>query len=100
MYQNRHGRFTAVDPLLASGKSANPQTFNRFVYCLNSPLACIDPTGLFGEWYIKTTTEKKEDGGTVTTRTWEEFDSNPGDDWTRVEFGSRDYIRRDNACRR
>ncbi|MBK8150806.1 MAG: RHS repeat protein [Acidobacteria bacterium] len=32
MYENRHGRFTAVDPLLASGKSANPQTFNRFVY--------------------------------------------------------------------
>lgn len=27
MYENRHGRFTAVDPLLASGKSANPQTF-------------------------------------------------------------------------
>jgi RHS repeat-associated protein len=24
MYENRHGRFTAVDPLLASGKSANP----------------------------------------------------------------------------
>ncbi|MCZ2391539.1 MAG: hypothetical protein LC113_10735 [Acidobacteria bacterium] len=29
MYENRFGRFTAVDPLLASGKSANPQTFNR-----------------------------------------------------------------------
>ncbi len=26
MYENRHARFTAVDPLLASGKSANPQT--------------------------------------------------------------------------
>ena len=25
MYENRHGRFTAIDPLLASGKSANPQ---------------------------------------------------------------------------
>ncbi len=24
MYENRHGRFTAVDPLLASGKSAIP----------------------------------------------------------------------------
>jgi len=51
MYENRHGRFTAVDPLLASGKSANPQTFNRFVYCLNTPLACVDPTGLDGTWY-------------------------------------------------
>jgi RHS repeat-associated protein len=46
MYENRHARFTAVDPLLASGKSANPQTFNRFVYVMNNPLAYTDPTGL------------------------------------------------------
>ncbi|MBV6497448.1 MAG: hypothetical protein DYH05_08460 [Acidobacteria bacterium ACB1] len=35
MYENRFGRFTAVDPLLTSGKSANPQTFNRYVYVGN-----------------------------------------------------------------
>ncbi|MBK7706054.1 MAG: RHS repeat-associated core domain-containing protein [Acidobacteria bacterium] len=58
MYENRHGRFTAVDPLLASGKSANPQTFNRYTYVLNSPLVNTDPTGLqttqqrVGAWYI------------------------------------------------
>ncbi len=46
MYNNRHARFTAVDPLLASGKSANPQTFNRYVYVMNSPLNFTDPTGL------------------------------------------------------
>jgi RHS repeat-associated protein len=46
MYENRHGRFTAVDPLLASGKSANPQSFNRFTYVLNNPLAFTDPSGL------------------------------------------------------
>jgi RHS repeat-associated protein len=46
MYETRHARFTAVDPLLASGKSANPQTFNRFVYCLNNPLSYTDPSGL------------------------------------------------------
>jgi RHS repeat-associated protein len=45
-YQNRHGRFTAVDPLLASGKSADPQTFNRYAYVLNNPLILTDPTGL------------------------------------------------------
>jgi len=33
MYANRYGRFTAVDPLIASGKSANPQTFNRIYLC-------------------------------------------------------------------
>ncbi len=46
MYQNFHGRFTAVDPLLASGKSANPQTFNRYVYVLNNPLILTDADGL------------------------------------------------------
>ena len=52
MYQNQHGRFTAIDPLLASGKSANPQTFNRYAYGLNRPLALNDPTGLqAGKWY-------------------------------------------------
>jgi RHS repeat-associated protein len=36
MYENRYARFTAVDPLLASGKSANPQTFNRYIYVGNN----------------------------------------------------------------
>ncbi len=51
MYENRHGRFTAVDPLLASGKSANPQTFNRYVYVGNNPINRSDPSGL--EWVTK-----------------------------------------------
>jgi len=46
MYQNLHGRFTAIDPLLASGKSSNPQTFNRYVYVMNCPLVFIDPNGM------------------------------------------------------
>ncbi len=45
-YYNNHGRFTAVDPLLASGKSANPQTFNRYAYVMNRPLLLTDETGL------------------------------------------------------
>ncbi len=45
-YNNNHGRFTAVDPLLASGKSTNPQTFNRYAYTMNRPLILTDPTGL------------------------------------------------------
>jgi hypothetical protein len=35
-----------VDPLLASGKSANPQTFNRYIYVMNNPLLLTDPSGL------------------------------------------------------
>src|SRR5690606_20951657 len=45
-YYNNHGRFTAVDPLLASCKSADPQTFNRYAYTMNRPLNHVDPTGL------------------------------------------------------
>jgi len=45
-YQNAHGRFTAVDPLLTSGKSANPQTFNRYLYVMNNPIILSDPSGL------------------------------------------------------
>jgi RHS repeat-associated protein len=45
MYENRHGRFTAVDPLLASGKSADPQTFNRYSYTSNNPIIRIDANG-------------------------------------------------------
>ncbi|MEQ1923680.1 MAG: RHS repeat-associated core domain-containing protein [Pyrinomonadaceae bacterium] len=45
MYENRLGKFTAVDPLLASGQSADPQTFNRYAYVRNQPLALSDPSG-------------------------------------------------------
>jgi RHS repeat-associated protein len=45
-YNNIHGRFTAVDPLLASGKSGNPQSFNRYAYTMNQPLSMTDKTGL------------------------------------------------------
>lgn len=52
MYENRYGRFTAVDPLLASGESANPQTFNRYAYTSNNPIVRIDVNGL--DWYYHT----------------------------------------------
>ena len=49
MYENRYGRFTAVDPFLASGKSSSPQTFNRYVYVGNRPTRISDPKGL--DWW-------------------------------------------------
>jgi RHS repeat-associated protein len=45
-YNNAHGRFTSVDPLTASATIKNPQTFNRYSYCLNSPYKFTDPLGL------------------------------------------------------
>lgn len=40
------GRFMTPDPLMASAKVWNPQTWNRYAYALNNPLRFIDPTGM------------------------------------------------------
>ena len=47
-YASTHGRFTSIDPLMASAQPSNPQTFNRYSYVTNSPLTQIDPSGMFG----------------------------------------------------
>lgn len=44
-YNDLHGRFTTVDPLLASGNNSNPQTFNRYAYAGNNPTLRTDPNG-------------------------------------------------------
>ncbi len=70
MYENRHGRFTAPDPLLSSASPLDPQTFNRYTYTGNNPVNFTDPAGL--DYY------KDKDGNIK----W--FDDNPGQGWTNV----------------
>lgn len=69
MYESRYGRFTAVDPLLASGKSANPQSFNRYVYVGNNPLIATDPSGLQMGWAI----DKRDKSPTGENTPWVYF---------------------------
>lgn len=45
-YSGKHGRFTSVDPTLASIRLLDPQSFNRFAYIENDPLNYTDPSGL------------------------------------------------------
>ncbi len=45
-YSSSLGRFTSIDPLLASGRVSRPQSWNRYTYVLNNPLRLIDPDGL------------------------------------------------------
>jgi RHS repeat-associated protein len=71
-YANLQGRFTSADPLLASGRPADPQTWNRYVYCRNNPLVYVDPSGL--DWWYDS--EAKE-----ATPTW--YDKDPGGKWKR-----------------
>jgi RHS repeat-associated protein len=49
-YNSQHGRFTSVDPLVASADIRNPQSFNRYSYALNSPYKFTDPLGLIASW--------------------------------------------------
>lgn len=77
MYENRFGRFTAVDPLLASGKSATPQSFNRYVYVVNNPIALSDPSGLDPWWKGNCSNgrcEYRESKGKPTDGAWEAVD--------------------------
>ena len=45
-YSSTQGRFTSTDPLEASARLRNPQTWNRYTYVLNNPLRLVDPDGL------------------------------------------------------
>lgn len=45
-YAYAHGRFTSVDPYIGSDIQLNPQAWNRYAYCGNNPLICVDPSGL------------------------------------------------------
>ena len=40
------GRFTSVDPLMASAHASDPQSWNRYAYALNNPLKFIDENGM------------------------------------------------------
>jgi RHS repeat-associated protein len=44
-YSSNMGRFMSPDPSTLSERLANPQTWNRYTYALNSPLIIDDPTG-------------------------------------------------------
>jgi RHS repeat-associated protein len=45
-FSGAEGRFMTPDPLMASAKAYDPQTWNRYSYTLNNPLRFIDPDGL------------------------------------------------------
>ncbi|HYV25270.1 MAG TPA: RHS repeat-associated core domain-containing protein, partial [Pyrinomonadaceae bacterium] len=46
-HSNTQGRFTSPDPLVSSGRVESSQSWNRFSYVLNNPLAFTDPFGLY-----------------------------------------------------
>jgi len=47
-YSSTQGRWMSPDPYSGSYDSSDPQSFNRYAYARNNPLAVIDPSGLSG----------------------------------------------------
>ena len=46
-YRSSQGRWNTPDPAgLAAANPANPQSWNRYAYVLNNPMALVDPSGL------------------------------------------------------
>jgi RHS repeat-associated protein len=45
-YSNTQGRWLSPDPYAGSYDVSNPQSFNRYAYVLNNPLALVDRLGL------------------------------------------------------
>ncbi|QQS43060.1 MAG: RHS repeat-associated core domain-containing protein [Acidobacteriota bacterium] len=70
VYDSRHGRFTAVDPMIDSADASDPRTLNRYVYSLNDPVNLTDPDGLsvVDDWYVS------DDGKIEVYRTEDPFD--------------------------
>jgi RHS repeat-associated protein len=44
-YNQTQGRWMSPDPYSGSYDMSNPQTFNRYAYVMDAPLAFVDPTG-------------------------------------------------------
>jgi RHS repeat-associated protein len=85
-YGNGLGRFTGVDPLLESAKPNLPQSWNRFVYCLNNPLNLADPSGLDPVYYWMI------NGLHVERAAENQVDWYLHNGYTKVDFGSANTI--------
>jgi RHS repeat-associated protein len=66
-YGSLLARFTSADPLLASGRTSMPQTWNRYAYALNNPLRLIDPDGLMDTDPDTEEQKKREQGQPAQT---------------------------------
>jgi RHS repeat-associated protein len=89
-YNNLHGRFTAVDPMLASGRSADPQSFNRYAYVSNNPVNVTDPSGMIwsSSGFGFDAFSFADDGGTWDIKKYEIPDGK--DSRVRTDFVSKD----------
>ena len=88
-YSSVQGRFISPDPIFASSRPASPQSWNRYSFCINTPMVLRDLTGL--DWGVTEWTDEK---GTHRNYHW--FDgkigTHKGRKYTPVNFGSSGFL--------
>ena len=62
-YSNAQGRWSSPDPYAGSYDPNSPQSYNRYTYNLNGPLAFVDDTGLCGGLIAGITADPTKGGG-------------------------------------
>lgn len=86
-YSSTQGRFTSPDPLLSSGRSIYPQSWNRYSYVMNHPLSLIDPDGM--DWGVATWFDEERNQWITDYHYFVgEIGSWNGHNYSAVNFGS------------
>ena len=84
-YSSVQGRFINPDPLFGSARPASPQSWNRYSYCINTPMIVRDPNGL--NWGV---TEWDDAKGHHVVYEWfyGKIGTRNGRKFTPVKFGA------------
>jgi len=86
-YAVSYSRWLTPDPLMASAKVWDPQTWNRYGYARSNPLALIDPTGMDEV----TSADCAKDSRCVTVRVNVIFDKNANNGQGLTEQQKADF---------
>jgi len=79
-FSSAQGRFTSPDPLLASARLTDPQTWNRYAYVRNDPVNLVDPDGRIS--IDPSTFQYYQSLGWKPQEILNLFDGLPGADWS------------------
>lgn len=76
-YASGQGRFTSVDPLMASATPGDPRSWNRYAYVFNNPLNFTDPSGMRGvkpgEIEVLSGTDGQKNIAGITVGNWNQL---------------------------